>query len=167
MLPGLGEYLGSIKFVDPLVFNAIGQPKPWTILFSAKPFSFLGPFSRIWCLKAAERTSMYINFDWEPEAFKYIITNDPNATPNLAIKLNTSRYNHIALEYVDNKLTIWINGKSRKMHNVDLGDIISMTLELGEIGIFSVYSRDLSKFEIAEHCVEYHVKNFTEDEVLI
>ena len=73
---------------------------------------------------------MYINFDWEPEAFKYIITNDSNATPNLAIKLNTSRFNHIALEYVDNKLTIWINGKSRKMHNVDLGDIISMTARI-------------------------------------
>ena len=29
----------------------------------------------------------------------------------------------MAFEYVGNKLTVWVNGKSRKSHNVDLGDL--------------------------------------------
>ena len=166
LLPGLGNYLGSIIFVDPLlVLYNNHLSKPWTILFSVKPFSKYH-FSSITC-EQADGTRNFIKMSWESGAFKYIITNDIGARPNIPIELNTSRFNHIAFEYAGNKLTLWANGKSRKMHDVDLGSIFRIDADLGELGILSTYSRDLSKFEIAEHFVEYHVKNFTEDEVLI
>ena len=56
------------------------------------------------------------------------------------------------------------------MHSVDLGGIFRIYPDFGELGVLSIYSiydRDLSKFEIAEHFIEYQVKNFTNDEVLI
>ena len=78
-----------------------------------------------------------------------------------------TQFNHIAFEYVGNKLTLWINGKSRKSHNVDLDKLSDITLDVHQVGVVSLYNRELSKTEIAEHFVEYQVKNFSNDEVLI
>ena len=139
--------------------------KPWTILFSAKSLGEGTDGVWIKC-RQADRTYMYIVMRWGSGVLKYKISNDEHAIPNLPIRLDTTKFNHVALECVDNKLVIWINGKSRKMHDVDLGFIYEMKPGNEQLGIFNVYDRNLSKSEIAEHFVEYHVKNFTTDEVL-
>ena len=166
LLPGLGNDLGLVQFWFSPEITYYRHSKPWTILFSAKSLGEGTDGVWIKCSQA-DKTFMYIVMRWGSGVLKYKISNDEHAIPNLPIRLDTTKFNHVALECVDNKLVIWINGKSRKMHNVDLGSIFNISLDLGEIGILSAYSRDLSKFEIAEHFVEYHVKNFTEDEVLI
>ena len=83
------------------------------------------------------------------------------------IDIDTTEFNHIAFEYVRNKLTLWVNGKSRKSHNVDLGELSDIRIDVQQLGVLSLYNRELSKTEVAEHFVEYQVNNFSNDEVLI
>ena len=87
--------------------------------------------------------------------------------PTISIDIDTTQFNHIAFEYVGNKLTVWVNGKSRKSYNVDLSGLSSMSMNVDKLGVLSLYSRELSKTEVTEHFVEYQVKNFSNDEVLI
>ena len=100
---------------------------------------------------------------WSSGTFTYEL---PNQNPT-SIDVDTAEFNHIAFEYVGNKLTVWVNGKSRKSHNVDLGDLNRITMNVNQLGVLSLYRRELSKTEVAEHFVEYQVKNFSNDEVLI
>ena len=151
---------------NPAIVNHFSEP--WTLLFSVRPEnppkvnnSSLISFVR------DDGVLTFISMKWELNVFKYIITNDIGAIPNLPIKLDTTQFNHIALEYDGNKLTVWANGKSRKMHTVDLGDISDIRIDVKELGNITYYSRELNKFEIAEHFVEYQVKPYTNDEVLI
>ena len=82
--------------------------------------------------------------------------------------MDTTQFIHMAFEYVGNKLTVWVNGKSRKSHNVDLGELSDIRINVQQLGVLSLYNRELSKTEVAEHFVEYQVKNFSNnDEVLI
>ena len=56
---------------------------------------------------------------WTSGTFEYAI-NTTGTSNAISIDIDTTQFNHIAFEYVGNKLTLWINGKSRKSHNVDL-----------------------------------------------
>ena len=100
---------------------------------------------------------------WSSRTLNYAIPNQ-NET---SIDFNTTQFIHIAFEYVGNKLTVWVNGKSRKSHNVDLDKLTIISFGLQQLGVVSLYDRELSKTEVAEHFVEYQVKNFSNDEVLI
>ena len=100
---------------------------------------------------------------WSSGTFNYEMPNQ-NTT---SIDINTTQFNHIEFEYVGNKLTVWVNGKSRKSHNVDLGKLSVISLNAHQLGVVSLYDRELSKTEVAEHFVEYQIKNFSNDEVLI
>ena len=144
LLPGLGKALGVIQYNIPPEIRYTDHLKPWTMLFSSRPTSQSGR-SLISC-RRANRTFMYIIIEWEPGVFKYVISNNEADNPNLTIRLATTKFTHVALECVDNKLTIWINGKSRKMHNVDLGGISYFKPDFGELGVLQIYDRDLSKF---------------------
>ena len=140
-----------------------GLLEPWTVLFSAKlhktptidylALYFTDANQRLWPL----------TMGWSSGTFTYTLLNQ-NAT---SIDVDTTEFNHIAFEYVGNKLTLWINGKSRKSHNVDLGKLSLIRIDVQQLGVLSLYNRELSKTEVAEHFVEYQVKNFSNDEVLI
>ena len=91
----------------------------------------------------------------------------PNQIDRISIDIDTTQFNHIAFEYFGNKLTVWVNGKSRKSYNIDLGNLCSISINVDQLGVVSLYNRELSKTEVAEHFVEYQVKNFSNDEVLI
>ena len=39
-------------------------------------------------------------------------------------------------------------------------------MNINQLGVLSLYGRELSKTEVAEHFVEYQVQNFSNDEVL-
>ena len=87
----------------------------------------------------------------------------PNQIDRISIDIDTTQFNHIAFEYVGNKLTVWVNGKSRKSYNIDLPDLSSISINADQLGVVSLYDRELSKTEVAEHFVEYQVKNFSND----
>ena len=70
------------------------------------------------------------------------------------IDIDTTQFNHIAFEYVGNKLTLWVS-KSRKSHNVDLGELSDIRIDVHQLVVLSLYNRELSKSEVAEHFIEY------------
>ena len=153
--------------ITPNVNNRL--PEPWTFLFSAKFEEPLPNNSSILTFTTANQPSMYIYIMmWSSGTFKYAITDTVMTNQNaISIDIDTTQLSHIAFEYVGNKLTLWINGKSRKSHNVDLGELSDIRIDVHQLGVVSLYNRELSKTEIAEHFVEYQVKNFSNDEVLI
>lgn len=157
-----GNKLGIIQLDRPLQIRTPGIPEPWTFLISAK-----NEQAQISTLIFGDNIQpVYLFMKWSSEALKYEITNsnimnDKNAT---SIDIDTN-FNHIGFKYVSNKLTLWVNGKSRKSYTVDLGDLTGMTINANQLGIISLYNRELSKMEMAEHFVEYQVKNFTDYEV--
>ena len=88
-----------------------GLLEPWTVLFSAKlhktptidffDLYFTDANQRIWP----------ITMRWSSGTFTYTLTNQ-NAT---SIDVDTTQFIHMAFEYVGNKLTVWVNGKSTKI----------------------------------------------------
>ena len=168
-LPNVNK-LGTINFYSQLnistqvqlvdgTIDIIEILQPWTFLFSAKPNlslhidrSFIG-FSN--------NSSLF--FEWSSGTFTYTL---PNQSA-ISIVIDTTQFNHIAFEYVGNKLTVWVNGKSRKSHNINLDNLSSISMNIEQLSVLSLYNRELSKTEVAEHFVEYQVKNFSNDEVLI
>ena len=138
--------------------------EPWTFLFSAKlkkPLT-LNSFA-LYFLDANQRL-MYIFMSWSSGTFTYSLLNQNE----ISIDVDTTQFIHMAFEYVGNKLTLWINGKSRKSHNVDLGELSDIRITVEQLGVVSLYDRELSKTEVAEHFVEYQVKNFSNNaQVLI
>ena len=123
-------------------------PEPWTFLFSAK---FEEYNNSLLSFTTANQTSISIFMKWTSGTFCYAITatgmTNQNAT---SIDIDTTQFNHIAFEYDGNKLTLLINGKSRKSYNVDFGNLSDILLNVHQL-----------------HFVEYQVKNFSNDEVLI
>ena len=142
--------------------------EPWTFLFSAKFEEPLRPNNSALIFITKNQTLMFIYMMWHTGTFKYAITDTVMTNQNaISIDMDTTEFNHIAFEYVGNKLTLWVNGKSRKTYTVNLGDLHEIRIDVQQLGVLSLYNRELSKTEVAEHFVEYQVKNFTDDEVLI
>ena len=131
-----------------------------TFLFSAKPNPSSG-INRSY-LGFGNNSSLFL--EWSSGTFNYEM---PNQIDRISVDIDTTQFNHIAFEYVGNKFTVWVNGKSRKSYNIDLSDLSSISMNVDQLGVLSLYSRELSKTEVAEHFVEYQVKNFSNDEVLI
>ena len=148
----------QVQLVDGTI-DIIEISQPWTFLFSAKPNpslhtdrSFIG---------FGNNSSLF--FEWSSGTFTYTL---PNQNV-ISIVIDTTQFNHFTFEYVRNKLTVWVNGKSRKSHNINLGNLSSLSMNIEQLSVLSIYNRELSKTEVAEHFVEYQVKNFSNDEVLI
>ena len=142
-----------------------GLPEPWTFLFSAKLEEPLSSRVSSLTFTTANQTLSSIFMRWSSGTFNYTIP--ATGTNQISIDIDTTQFNHIAFEYVGNKLTVWVNGKSRKSHNIDLGKLSIISLSANQLGIVSLYNRELSKTEVAEHFVEYQVKNVSNYEVLI
>ena len=149
----------QVQLVDGTI-DIIEILQPWTFLFSAIPNltsgigrSFIG---------FGNNSSLF--FEWSSGTFNYEM---PNQIDRISIDIDTTQLNHIAFEYVGNKLTVWVNGKSRKSHNINLDNLSSILMNIDQLGILSIFNRELSKTEVAEDFVEYQVKNFSNDEVLI
>ena len=160
-----GNNLGIMQLNRLLIITPIDDdlPEPWTFLFSVKLKEPLTNNTSFLIFRSANQSTISIFMRWTSGTFTYAITRT-NAT---SINIDTTQFNHIAFEYVGNKLTLWINGKSRKSHKVDLGKLSDVRIDVRQVGVVSLYNRELSKTEIAKHFVEYQVKNFSNDEVLI
>ena len=164
-----GNNLGIMQLNNILTIRLNdGLIEPWTFLFSAKLKKPPTNNSFALIFTDANQTLMFISMMWSSGTLKYAITDTALTNQNaISIDIDTTEFNHIAFEYVRNKLTLWVNGKSRKSHNVDLGNLSSISINVDQLGVVSLYDRELSKTEVAEHFVEYQVKNFSNDEVLI
>ena len=166
-----GNNLGIMQLnkylrITPNALNNL--PEPWTFLFSAKLEEPPPLNNSVLIFTTANQSLMFIYMMWSSGTFKYAITDTVLTNQNaILIDIDTTQFNHIAFEYVGNKLTLWVNGKSRKSHNVNLGKLSDIRIDVHQLGVLSLYNRELSKTEVAEHFVEYQVKNFTNDEVLI
>ena len=141
--------------------------KPWTIAFSVK----LGDeYPRLNLQISTKESNLVLMVLIENNVVKYAITEDVNNSRNAAmIRTDTSRFIHLAFRYENNKLTAWLNGESRReTENVTLNRLYKVSIGgSGDLGILSIYDRSLQKQEIVQHFIDYHVKNFTDDEVLI
>ena len=62
---------------------------------------------------------------------------------------------------------MWLNGMQKDMLDTVLGVMHDIIMDVEELGILSLYNRNLSKQEIVQHFVDHHVQNFTDNEVLI
>ena len=154
--------LKRLLLITPNV--SLRLPEPWTFLFSAKLHKT--PTIDYCELSFTDANQRILSIDtrWSSGTFTYTLPNQ-NET---SIDVDTTQFIHMAFEYVGDKLTLWINGKSRKSHNVDLGDLSRITMNVYQLGVVSLYDRELSKTEVAEHFVEYQVKNFSNNaQVLI
>ena len=155
---GIMQFIGQLNIYTQNINSRLSQP--WTFLFSAKP----NPSSGISCSYLGFGTNSSLFLDWSSGTFNYEM---PNQIDRISIDIDTTQFNHIAFEYVGNKLTVWVNGKSRKSYTIDLADLSSISINVDQLGVVSLYNRELSKTEVAEYFVEYQVKNFSNDEVLI
>ena len=152
--------LTQVQLVDGTI-NVIEISQPWTFLFSAIPNLSSG-ISRSF-IGFGNNSSLFL--EWSSGTFNYEM---PNQIDRISINVDTTQFNHIAFEYVGNKLTVWVNGKSRKSHNVGLGNLSSISMNINQLGVLSLYDRELNKTEVAEHFVEYQIKNFSNNaQVLI
>ena len=162
-----GNKLDIMKLTGQLdIYSQINEPRkvvsqPWTFLFSAKPNLPSGNNRSYF--RFGNNSSLFL--DWSSRTFNYEM---PNQIDRISIDIDTTQFNHIAFEYVGNKLTVWVNGKSRKSYNIDLPDLSRISINADQLGVLSLYDRELSKTEVAEHFVEYQVKNFSNNaQVLI
>ena len=69
----------------------------------------------------------------------------PNQIDRISIDIDTTQFNHIAFEYVGNKLTVWVNGKSRKSYNIDLADLSSISINVYQLGVVSLITVNSAK----------------------
>ena len=69
---------------------------------------------------------------WSSGTFNYEM---PNQIDRISIDIDTTQFNHCAFEYVGNKLTVWVNGKSTKSHNVNFGDLSSISMNVDQLGV--------------------------------
>ena len=158
-----GNNLGIMQLNRHLRITPSDLSGPWTFLCSAKLRKPPTINSFALYFTDANQSLMFINMGWSSGTFTYTLPNQ-NET---SIDMDTTQFIHMAFEYVGDKLTVWVNGKSRKSHNVDLGGLSIIRINVQQLGVVSLYERELSKTEVAEHFVEYQVKNFSNDEVLI
>ena len=66
-------------------------------------------------------------------------------------------------------ISLRVNGKPWRDYKVNFNhELTNVSISAPvQIGILSIYNRQLSKPELIQHFIDYHVPNFTDDEVLI
>ena len=176
LLPNPNKRLGVIQLNDDITIQFDRSsilPPPTSLLLTVKP----GPFDQQH-LKGVEL--MFHGDDGLPKAIvkakwksdsqmRYttmIFSPLPRTVQDISIDAPSDQLNHITITY-NGKTQLWLNAYHKLTNNIDLGRLYSITVSGDELGILSLYNRELNKHEMVEHFVENHVKNFTDDEVLI
>ncbi len=165
LLPNPGKQLGVMELNSPIGidFGLTFLPPPWTLLFSARPVHQHENRSIITFFNQATQVATNLTMKLAPEGFKYLLPGNEAVVHNM----NTTNLNHIAIEYTENNLSVWLNGIQKQMHSGALGELKIIVIGVKELGIVSLYNRSLNKQEIVQHFIDNHVQNFTNDEVLI
>ena len=141
-------------------------PAPWSVLFSVKPEVSSDMLFNITFDRDAHNVEPQLNIRFAENIIGFRLGRYLHRWEE--VNIDTTKFNHIGVEYMQNKFLIWVNGEIKvSVKNVVLGNMNNITSEIKEMGIFSLYNRDLNKAEMVQHFVDYHVMNFTNDEVLI
>ena len=174
LLPNLDKDLGIVRLYSELLID-FTPPRyletPCTFIFSARPGNPpLSAYSDsiLTFYNTDTHIFTYITIMWALDGFTYAITDDVMTNSNsVPINVNTAQLNHISFQCVGSKVNVWLNGKQIRQHNVSLGSLSDIRVGVKEVGIVSLYNRDLNKMEMIQHFIDHHVENFTNDEVLI
>ena len=172
LLPNPSKDLGIMQLNSKLHIECIPNlSTPWTLLFSARPGESPPVENNTSILTFNNPTTQsvkYLTMMWTAESFKYTITDNVLSDENAIIHIvDTTKLNHVTFQCVENKLNVWINGKQIRQHNLNFDSLHYIRMGMKELGIVSLYDRNLNKMEIVQHFVDHHVENFTDDEVLI
>ena len=160
-----GNKLGIMQLDDELRFNLpLNKVLLWTFLFSTKPNRL--SLNSAYLEFSKPRNNIYLDMLFDSRTFSYAINHTPVLQNGKSIDIDLTQFNHFAFEYVGNKLTLWVNGKSRKSDNISNIQLSSRSMNVDQLGVVSLYNHELNKSEVAEQS-QYQVKNFTNDEVLI
>ena len=149
----------STTFDDPI-------SQPWTLLFSAKPSQDANHIS-IAVSQTQGDVPGVINIDWRGGVIYYSVKLIGNKVVDpTPIGMDTNRLNHISIVCESNTLSFRVNGIQRAVSNKNI-TLTRVFVNLGELGVLDMYGRKLSKSEMVQHFIDNHVKNFTDDEILI
>jgi len=122
----------AIMHLDQLNINTASLSKPWTFIFSSKYDNM-----------NKEPNYILINFGvsgidriliTSTHVFSYAI----GGQEVVEIDIDTSTLNHFTFEYANDKLVVWINGASRKTHNILLNNIVDIRFGINYLGIVSL-----------------------------
>ena len=140
---------------------------PWNLSFSARGVEATPPNNNHFTLSFDTSLSLIVSFGDENVSF--VVKNRINENVLFQSEFSDlSSLNHYSIEYVDNKLCIWINGEQKDVYRTEsLTALRGISLNIHQLGIFTFYEKNLNKQEIIQHFIEYHVSNFTNDEVLL
>ena len=141
------------------------MPAPWNLSFSAVIPNTLSTF---W-LQVNPVTRSRIEMLWNVDGLTFVIYDihgQIEYTSSVSGLLQQD-FHHVSIEYVDSKLCFWVNGVQKIAYRSLNLKLLSIELSVQKLGILSFYNRNLNKQEIVQHFIDYHVKNFTNDEVLI
>ena len=140
-------------------------PAPWNISFSAVIPNTTSTF----LFQVNPVTRSRIEMLWNVDGLTFVIYNihgQIEYTGSVS-GLSQQDFNHVSINYVDDKLYFWVNGVQKIAYRSLNLKLLSIELSVPKLGILTFYNRDLHKNEIIQHFIDYHVKNFTNDKVLI
>jgi hypothetical protein len=174
------ENLPSDKTLGVMRLNSIllvnfhpGFPEPLTLFFSAKPGEsppIQGNSFQMTFYYPALTNYSYLEISWDSGTFNYTIrvVRGNTRTVDASYEVDTTVLNHFAFEYTGDRICLWINGVQNKfMNDLPLGELRILKVGVKELGNLSFYNRNLSKTEIIQHFIEYHVENFTDDDIIL
>ena len=141
------------------------MPAPWNLSFSA----MIPNTSSTFWFHVNPVTRSRIEMLWNVDGLTFIIYDihgQIEYTSSVSGLLQQD-FHHVSIEYADSKLCFWVNSV-QKIAYLSLNlQLLSIELSVPKLGILSFYNRNLNKQEIVQHFIDYQVKNFTNDEVLI
>ena len=141
-------------------------PAPWNLSVSVV---IQNTMSILWFQVGGGVARSRIEILWNVDGMTFVVydTNGQIGYTGSVPGLSQQDFNHLSIEHFDDKLCFWVNGIQMISHRSLNLLLLSIELSLPKLGIFSFYDRNLNKAEIVQHFIDYHVQNFTNDEVLI
>ena len=167
-LPNPGKDLKIMQYNTSnleIYFPPNTMPAPWNLSFSA----IIPNTASTLTLQVNPVTQKRVVFAWNVDGLTftiYTILGEVEYTASVS-GLSQRDFHHVSIEYVDNKLCFWVNGVQEIAYRSLNLKLLSIELSVPKLGILSFYNRNLNKQEIVQHFIDNHVKNFTNDEVLI
>ena len=175
--------LESSKELYVMLFNyAVNIPiasigNEWSFILSYNPFTDLRNNLIVLSLHSKDNITRYIHLSSSLNKskiiFKYGIIKSDNTslTPLMETfyPINPKQLIHISVVCATKTITLRVNGKPWRDYKPNRNhELRNVTISFPtQIGILSIYNRQLSKPELIQHFIDYHVPNFTDDEVLI
>ena len=139
-------------------------PAPWNLSFSAVIPNTVSTF--LFQVNPVARSR--IEMLWNVGGLTFVIYDiHGQIEDTIMSKGSPQDFHHVSIEYVDNRLCFWVNGELKGSYRSLNLQLLSIELSVPKLGILSFYNRNVGKPEIVQHFIDYHVKNFTNDEVLI